>query len=169
MSKPSTDQYPEYFQTYVNKVAEDDLSIAFENQKTRLNNLLDSIPEAKRNFRYAPGKWTVQEVIQHCMDTERIFAYRALCIARNETASLPGFDENKYAAAANADKRNWDDVVEEINAVRQSTELLFHSFTAEQLRASGIANNKSFSVEAIGFIIVGHLHHHLSIIQERYL
>ena len=107
--------------------------------------------------------------MQHVIDTERIFNYRSLAFARKEAASLPSFDENSYAANSNANARPWKDLVAELKAVRKTTEQLFDSFSDEVLNNSGIANNKPFTVNALGFTTIGHLYHHKKVIEERYL
>jgi hypothetical protein len=107
--------------------------------------------------------------MQHLIDSERIFIYRALCFARKEKISLPGFEEDEYAANSAANKRSWKSLVEEFSAVRKSTELLFSSFSEEALASTGSANNNLISVESIGFIILGHFYHHKKVLEERYL
>lgn len=119
-------------------------------------------------FAYAAGKWTLKELLQHVTDTERVFIYRAMCVARGEKQSLPGFDEDMYAANSNANARSWKSLAEEFLAVRQSSRLLFESFTEEMLNQSGTANNRPIHVNAIGFILVGHALHHMHIARERY-
>ncbi len=130
---------------------------------------MDSIPVEKADYAYAEGKWTLKELLQHCIDTERIMVYRALCIARGEKQSLPGFDENSYAAASNANIRTWEGLVEEMQLVRKSTILMFDSFNEEQLQQRGSANNHPITCNALGFIIAGHFLHHERIVKERYL
>jgi hypothetical protein len=169
MPRPDLNRVPVYFHNYINQVSEDDLMQAMRNQTAFFIQFLKNIPADKRNYRYAENKWTTKEVVQHIMDTERIFAYRALCIARKDTTPLPGFDENNYAANSKAADRKWDEMVDEFIAVRQSTELLFNSFDEEQLESSGNAGNKLIYVAGIGFTIVGHSNHHKKIIAERYL
>ncbi len=169
MPKPIAGTYPPYFENYISLVKEDNLFEAFKNQHPVINSFFDAIPEEKSGYAYAPGKWTIRELMQHIIDTERIFNYRALCIARKETVSLPGFDENTYAANSNANARTWKSLCDELKAVRISSELLFESFTPEMLDATGIANEKPCNVMALGFILVGHINHHIRILQERYL
>lgn len=169
MPKPSPTTYPEYFKKYVDQVPEEDLSAAFSNQLPVINDLLNSITEEKSMYAYDTGKWTLKELLQHMIDTERIFNYRALCIARKETVSLPGFDENTYAAHSNANDRNWQNMVEEFLAVRSSTQFLYKSFTDEALNSSGISNSNPITVISLGFITIGHFYHHKKIIEERYL
>jgi hypothetical protein len=107
-------------------------------------------------------------MLQHVIDTERIFAYRALAIARQEPAALLGFDENEYAKNGTAANRNWKDMLIEWRVVRQSTNLLFASFTEEQMKSMGTASGHPISVNALGFIIFGHALHHLHVLKERY-
>jgi uncharacterized damage-inducible protein DinB len=144
------------------------LHTAFANQAKLINDFFASISEEKSMHAYAEGKWTIKEVLQHMIDTERIFNYRAVCFARKEAASLPGFEENDYAANSNANARSWKSLVEEFLAVRHATELMFDSFTDEMLDTAGKANNNSVTVGSVGFISVGHFYHHKKVIEERY-
>lgn len=169
MPKPATGTFPAFFSTYINKVEEEDLSTAFANQQELMTGFFDAIPADKHDFSYAPGKWTLKEMLQHIIDTERIFAYRALCIARQEKQNLPGFDENDYVVNSQANNRSWQSMLAELKLVRQSTEILFDSFSPETLQQSGLANNNPVTVHAIGFITLGHLYHHIEVIKERYL
>lgn len=168
MPRPALTSAPEFYHNYINAVSEDDLEIALNNQTSFFNNFFKAIPIEKREFRYADGKWTIKEIIQHLIDAERVFAYRALRFARKDTTPLAGFDENNYAENAKTESRNWDDLIEEFNTLRQSSALMFHSFDEEQLNESGIANSNPISVMSIGFILVGHVNHHINIIKERY-
>ena len=169
MPKPSPTTYPIYFKKYVDQVPEEDLLTGFQNQLTVIKEFLNSITEEKSTYAYDTGKWTLKEVLLHMIDTERIFNYRALAIARKETASLPGFDENIYAANSNANSRTWQNLIDEFLAVRSSTEFLFKSFTDEALSTSGISNNNPVTVISLGFITLGHFYHHKNVMQERYL
>ena len=169
MGRPDLSRVPEWYHGYINKVKEDDLSTAFNGQTNTFLKFLEELPEVKRNYRYADGKWTVKEVLQHIIDAERIFAYRALRFARKDSTPLPGFDENEYARNANVSNRNWNDMVEEFRALRQSTELMFTSFSEEELELPGVASEKLVYVLGIGFIIIGHVAHHWNILKERYL
>lgn len=169
MPKPSPSTYPAYFKNYVDQVSEEDLTTAFSNQLPVIKSLLNSITEEKSTYAYDTGKWTLKELLQHMIDTERIFNYRALCIARKETASLPGFDENTYAQNSNANSRSWQSMADEFLAVRKTTEYLFESFSQQALDASGISNNNPVSVNSIGFTTIGHFYHHKKVIEERYL
>jgi len=169
MSRPDLNRVPEFYHNYISQVPENDLMTAFKNQTPVFVNFLNSIPADKINYAYAAGKWTIKEVLQHAIDAERIFCYRALRFARNDSTPLPGFDENLFAENAKTDKRNWNDLVEEFKTVRKATEWLYSSFDEEQLNASGVSNNHSNYVLAFGYISIGHSLHHMKIIKERYL
>jgi uncharacterized damage-inducible protein DinB len=169
MAKPSLASIPAFYHTYVKLVETDDLATALPDNAAETTAFLHRLPAEKWDYRYAEGKWTIKELIQHVIDTERIFSYRALCFARGEKISLPGFDENTYAAASEANNRTSEALLNEWKAVRSATQLLYQSFSEKQLLQTGMANNSTVSVEGLGFIIVGHVLHHLQILKERYL
>lgn len=169
MPRPDLEQVPEFYHGYIQKAPGKDVKRVILEQTPVMLRFFSRIPVAKRNYRYARDKWTLKELVQHLIDSERVFAYRALCFARQDKTPLPSFDENLYGDTARAAKRDWKDLVEELKAVRRATEFLFGSFDREQLNTTGIASNRSFSVLAIGFIIAGHINHHIDIIRERYL
>jgi hypothetical protein len=169
MPKPIATDYPEYFGRYINQVTEDGLKEAFKNQWQKILEFLQSITEEKSGFAYAPDKWTLKGLLQHTIDTERIFSYRGLCISRKETASLPSMDENLYAQNSNANARSWKDLSNEFINVRRSTEDLFNSFSEQMLQQKGIAGEKSISALSLGFICVGHVTHHMNVAREKYL
>lgn len=169
MSKPDLTRVPEFYHNYINLVQQEDLKEALKTHITQAVNFLKNIPEEKWNYRYAEGKWSIKELVQHIIDAERIFCYRALRFARKDETPLAGFDENTYAASSKADFRSKDDLLEELELVQKASSKLFLSFNHDQLEASGIANGKSIYVLAIAFISVGHSLHHLNIIQQRYL
>ncbi len=168
MFKPSPNTYPPYFQKYIDLVPEEDLLTGFVNQSLIIKKLLGSITEEKSTYAYAIYKWTLKDLLQHLIDTERIFCYRALCFARSEKVHLPGFDENDYAVNAGANDRAWQNIADEFIAVRTATELLFKSFSEDALSRMGIANNILTSTISMGFITLGHVYHHKKIIEERY-
>lgn len=169
MPRPDMSRVPQFYHNYINQVPENDLPAAISNGTNTFLDFLSSIPPAKHDHRYAPGKWTIKEVLQHIIDAERVFNYRALCFARKDPAPLPGFDENIFAENAQADKRSWNELVEEFRTVRKSTELLYRSFNNEQLEATGISNSNLNYVLGFGYITVGHSLHHMKVVQERYL
>jgi hypothetical protein len=168
MAKPDLSAIPEFYHKYVRLVQDDSVIEALAKNGDEALSFLRGIPEEKWTYRYAEGKWSIKEMVQHMIDTERIFAYRALCFARGEKASLPGFDENTYAVHSEGDKRNKTGLISEFEIVRQSTVLLFQSFSEEQLGATGVANNNPVGVNSIGFITVGHAMHHENVLRERY-
>ena len=160
---------PSYFDRYTNLVSETDLTAAFNNRDKLLDDLLSKITEEKANYAYAEGKWTLKELLQHLIDCERIFCYRALALARKDPANLPGFEEDDYAAASMANRRTWASLTEEMKTLRTSTRQLFASFSDEMLEAKGKFNNNEGQVKKLGFIIVGHTLHHMKVVQEKYL
>ncbi len=169
MPKPSPSAHHAAFQRYIDKVPEDDFFTALKNQDQVLKDFLASVSEEKSLYAYAEGKWTLREMLQHIIDGERVFAYRALCFARKDPNSLPGFEENEYAPNSNANNRTWQSLGEELLAVRKTTKMLFDSFSAEALQGTGVSNNHANSVMSIAFVILGHFYHHKKIAEERYL
>jgi hypothetical protein len=169
MPRPDINRIPSFYHNYVNLVKHNDLQDALSEHITELNSILSTVKPEKWDYKYAEEKWSVKELVQHIIDTERIFNYRALCFARGDRNELPGFDENLYAANSNAAKRSTEDLINELLVVQKSTKFLFESFTEEQLQLVGIANKNPISVLAIGFITVGHAKHHVNILNERYL
>ncbi len=167
--RPDLTRVPEFYHNYINRVPDNDLMTAFKNQSPIVIDFLQSIPAGKVDYAYAQGKWTIKEVLQHIIDAERVFCYRALRFARKDLTPLPGFDENLFAANARASRRNWDDLIEEFKTVRRATEWLYSSFDEEHLNATGISNDHPNYVLAFGYISVGHALHHMKIIKERYL
>ena len=135
----------------------------------RFIHFVREIPLDKFDYRYAAGKWTIKDIIQHIIDAERIFAYRAMRIARNDQTPLPGFDEDFYVANANGNTRSIQDLLTEFSTLRHSSIYLFKSFTPDAMLRLGRASNSPISVRALGFIIIGHQNHHHKVFQERYL
>ena len=159
---------PNYFDRYIAAVPEDNLHLALTNSLEnwismdwdRLARIGDKV--------YAPGKWTIKEVVQHINDTERIMSYRALRFARNDRTLLPGYDENYFVEHSNANERSLEALQEEFILLRKSAVNMFESFTNESLLHRGICFNVDLSVLALGFILAGHQIHHMNIIRERY-
>jgi hypothetical protein len=167
--RPNPGDYSDYYNGYVKLVEGDDILQILYQQNKKTQDFLNSFSEHKGNYRYADAKWTVKEVVGHLIDTEHIFAYRALCIARGEKKSLPGFEQNDYVKEGNFNRRELFDLNYEFRLLRESNLLLFNSFTPEMLKRKGFANESSISVLAILFIIAGHEKHHMNILQERYI
>lgn len=169
MARPAETDFPAYFAGYISKVNTETISEAINKYSAALNQFYTSLPEAKADHAYAPGKWTIKEVLQHLIDAERVFSYRLMCIARKEKTSLPSFDENAYAEFSQADKRSLSDLKEEFTAVRKSTDLLLNSLSDEQFDEVGTSNNSKVTAKAIAYVVFGHLLHHKDILEERYL
>ncbi len=161
--------YQNYFDRYTSLVRETTIEAALDARDKALEAFYNKVTEEKSAYAYAEGKWTLKEMLQHMIDTERIFTYRALAIARKEMANLPGFDENMYADNSFANRRSWADLTAEMRVICQSTQMLYSSFTEQMLEEEGTANNNKFKVRTAGFIIPGHVTHHLKIAEERYL
>jgi hypothetical protein len=169
MPRPDLSRVGSFFHRYINQVPQDDIQVALHDLGNEFLKLMESIPSDKQDYAYAPGKWTMREVFQHIIDTERILSYRALCFSRKEQQNLPGFDEDSYAAHSKAANRKWKDMLDEFASMRRATELLFSSFDKDQLESGGIANNNPNYTLGMGFIIAGHCQHHVNLIKERYL
>ncbi|WBL27324.1 DinB family protein [Zunongwangia sp. HGR-M22] len=165
----SISEYNSFYENYIKIIPkETSLGILFlENLKESLD-LFDSLSEDQLSFKYEEGKWTVAEVLQHLIDVERIFQYRALSLTRKETKPLPGFDHNEYVVNSGAEHRSLKSLKDEFEIVRKSTSILFNSFTENMLKTVGEINGSAATPRAIGFIIIGHTKHHLTILQERY-
>jgi uncharacterized damage-inducible protein DinB len=163
-------EHSSYFSTYISNVTDEFTLIEeLEISLHRLIKFVQDIPMDKFDYVYEEGKWTIKDIIQHLIDCERIFSYRALCIARNDKTDLLGFEEDDYAVEAKANKRSIMELLTELSAVRHSTLLLYKSFSDEEMQRIGTANSNPISVRAIGFVIIGHQNHHQQIFEERYL
>lgn len=162
-------EYSKFSATYINAAMDVELIEELEISLHDFIRFVQNLPMDKFDFRYAEGKWTIKEIIQHIIDTERIMAYRALRISRNDTTPLPGFDENAYVENTSGNTRGLQELLTELSAVRHATLLLFKSFSDEQMKRMGIASGNDVSVRALGFIIIGHQKHHQKVFQERYL
>lgn len=166
--RPLQSEYAPFYDTYVSKVVEDELVQAMHSSLEELREILISIPVEKADHAYESGKWTVKQLLQHVIDAERVFSYRAVCIARGEQHGLPSFDENSYASLAEVDHRQLKDMKEELLALRSSVYLMFKGFTPDMLSRTGVASGSAVSANALGYIIIGHARHHFNILRERY-
>lgn len=169
MARPPVASYPAFYEPYVSRVDTDAVQEAVGRYGPDILKFWRNIPVEKETYRYAAGKWSIKEVLQHLIDAERVFAYRIICFARKDATELPGFDENLYAANSKADSRSWDDLLAEFEATRNSTNLLVLSLDEEQLQQTGIANGNLITVNALCYIVFGHVLHHINVVQERYL
>lgn len=168
-TRPSPAEFPSFYHGYVERTPGTDLLEAMRIAQRTMHDVLSQVRPEQEAHRYAPGKWSIKEVVQHVIDAERIFAYRALRFARMDATELPGFDEDAYAPAADADRRRLADLIAEHEAVRETSLLLFGSFPAGALDRSGRANGHPITVRAIGWTIAGHANHHAAVLKERYL
>ena len=162
-------EHAPYYKTYISKSGSVSLIDGLQNSLVTAKSFYKTLPIDKLEYRYAEGKWTVKEIMQHIIDTERIFTYRALRFSRNDETALPGFEENDYAPVSKANNRTMTDILSEYQIVRQGTLSLFKSFDQDMLMRKGMASGSEMSVRAIGFVVLGHEAHHIQVIKERYL
>jgi len=168
MQRPNETEYAPFYQAYVSHVTEDEILPAMRSQIDALDVLLDRVPPERETFAYAEGKWSIRQIIGHLIDGERVFAYRALCIARGETQNLPGFDENAYMPNAPYENVELEDLLSEFRLVRLSTIAMLRTLDEAAWTRMGIANGAPVSVRALAFIMVGHARHHMGVLRERY-
>lgn len=168
IEKAKDGEFNPFYGTYVSKVPEGDVLAFLQQQAEETAVWLRSIAD-KADHRYAPGKWTIAEVLHHCCDTERIFSYRALCIARGEKTPLPGMDQDVYMAAARTNERSFESLVSEFEAIRAATLALAGSLSDEVVGNEGNASGSPVTVRGLFSIIAGHLAHHTQVVKERYL
>jgi len=169
MARPKPGDFGPFYQKYIDKTRSETIKELISNNSSILNHFVNNIPESKAEYAYAEGKWTVKDLLQHMIDTERIMIYRALTIARKDSVPLPGFDENEYAANANTTTRILQSLKEEFVSVRKATDHFLLSLSEEQLQQKGIANGNPITVKALAYIVYGHALHHKQILEERYL
>lgn len=167
--RPDASEHLPYYAKYVDRVPDGDLLQTLRGQLAETLALVRGLDEAQGGHRYAPGKWSIRDVLNHLIDAERIFAYRALRIARGDQTPLESFDENAYADEAGADARTLADLAEEMEHVRRASLSLFASLGDEGLARLGTASGGPVSVRALAWIIAGHERHHLALLRERYL
>ena len=167
-NRPAPGDYAPYALQYISLVSGDDILDALHVQLKQTVTLFSGRSERDGNFRYAPDKWTVKEVVGHVTDTERIFAYRAMRIARGDQTPLAGFEQYDYVDAAGFSTRELADLIEEYEDVRQATLSLFRSFDEEAWQRHGVASNNRVTVLALAYLIAGHELHHRKILEERY-
>ncbi|HSN67829.1 MAG TPA: DinB family protein [Thermoanaerobaculia bacterium] len=168
IARPLEDEYAPAMQAYLDDVEGDDLFGTLAAQLREIDARFASLGDERALHRYAPDKWSVKEVLTHVADGERVFAYRALCIARGDETPLPAFDEQLYAAASMADHRPLAGILRELRALREATIALLESLDEEALSRRGIANARVVSTRALGWILAGHFAHHMRVLRERY-
>ena len=162
-------EFNPYYGAYIKVATSENIIEGLKINLQSISTFFESISPDKLDYAYAEGKWTIKDILLHLIDTERIFAYRALRIARSDTTSLPGFDQDKYVVTANAKNRTVESLIPEYRAVRLASISLFETFNSEDLLQMGQASNSNISVRAIGYIISGHENHHKVVIEQRYL
>lgn len=170
MNKPQAGEYNSYFQKYVDLAGNGNFSDLLEKNTKESLNFFKSIPSGKHTFRYADKKWTVKEILMHIIDTERVFAYRALVCSREDSATvLYSMNEDWYAAHTNVTDRSMDSLVDEFLIVRKNTEILFKYIGEEQSKFMATIGKDKITARALGYIMIGHVMHHSNVIKERYL
>lgn len=169
MNRPTAEEYNPYFEKYIQLVPDEHVIYFLNDQLKSALKFFEKINDEKSNYRYAEDKWSIKQILGHLIDTEQIFAYRALRFARDEKESLLGFDENAFVDNANFDELSFSDLVEQFIHLRKHTVLLFKNFDKDFFSRHGLADGKEFSVKSIPYIIAGHFIHHKNVIEERYL
>ncbi len=168
VGRPKAEEHDPYFGRYVSLVQDPDILSTLQKQWGETMALLRGLSEEDGDFRYAPGKWSAKEVVGHVNDTERIFAYRALRMARADKTPLAGFEQDDYVRTGGFEKRRLADLVEEFDAIRKTTMFLFRGLEPDAWTRAGIANNGALTVRALAYLIAGHELHHRRIFQEKY-
>jgi len=168
MTRPQPNEAAPYYSKYIDLVTSDEIIPAMKDQFGQTVRFLEGISEEQSLTSYAPGKWTIKEVIGHLSDAERVFSYRALRFARGDGQPLAGFDENAYAPAGRFNERPISDLADEFQAIRSATVHLFRYLDEDEMARRGIANSNPISVRALGFVIAGHERHHAKLLRERY-
>jgi hypothetical protein len=169
IARPQSDEYVPYYGKYISLVPEGDLAETLRSRIGETLALLRTIPEARASHRYAPGKWSIKEVVGHLADVERVMTYRALRLARGDATPLPGFDENAYVPAANFEARSLASLAHELEEVRRATIAFFETLDPDAAARRGSVNNNEISARALAYIVAGHERHHVRILRERYL
>ena len=166
--RPAPTEYYEYYGMYTDRVPDGDVLETMEREWENTRKLLEGVSEDGESYRYEPGKWSVREVVGHCIDVERVFALRGLHFARADAAPLPSFEQDEWAQKCGAEDRQLSDLVAEWDAVRRSHILLFRGIPESARLREGIASERRFSVRCIPWIIAGHEIHHRTVLEDRY-
>jgi len=167
--RPSPQEYNPYYEGYVSLMTEHDIAAALAEQPDLLRGVLSGVPDEKGTYAYAPGKWTIKELLSHIIDGERIFAYRLLRISRGDATPIEGFEQDDYIATSNANERPFAELLDEFDLLRRSNMIMFRNISDAASRSMGTASGSPVSARAIAWILGGHVRHHLRILQERYL
>lgn len=167
-ARPSRDEYGDFHAGYIAAVPDGDIRETLDASSREIERFYSAIRESLGSHAYAPGKWTVREVVGHIADSERVFAYRALRFGRGDTTALPGFDQEIFVPNSNVATRAWSEILADLLAVRAASQHLFRSFTAREWERRGTASGVEVTVRTIAWVLVGHELHHRSILRERY-
>ena len=169
MTRPATSEYASYYEGYVSQVGETDVAPVLKSQMDELDVLLAHVGPERETFRYAEGKWSIREIVGHLIDGERVFGYRAFCIARGEKQNLPGFEQDDYMLTAPYDRIELEDLASELRLIRLGNIAMLRTLDEESWSRVGTANENQVTVRAIAFIMAGHVRHHMNVLRERYL
>jgi len=167
-NRPEPDEYGEFYKNYIELIDEPNIVQVLIQQGQQTYAVIQRLTEEEASYRYEDDKWSVKEIFGHLVDTERIMAYRALCISRGETKSLPGYDHEAYVQQANFESRSLQSISTEYDALRNANISMFNSFSKDQILRTGKANDVTVSVRALAYIIAGHERHHMQILENKY-
>jgi hypothetical protein len=169
MTRPLETEYPPFYRGYVQQVAEEEILPVLRSQLDHLDVLLGRVMPERETYAYAEGKWSIRELTGHLIDGERVFGYRAFCIARGETQNLPGFDQNEYLLSAPYNQIDLEDLLSELRLARLSNIAMLRNLDEQAWLRIGTANNAQVSVRALAFAMAGHVRHHMGVLREHYL
>jgi len=169
MLKPETSEYNPYYEKYISLIEEGELLNALERQPSELRSLLNGLDEEKGKYAYADGKWSIKEVLSHLIDGERIFGYRVLRISRGDETPIEGFEQDGYIENSHANERSFEDLLEELSLQRNANLLMLKNLRDDGWKRLGTASQSPVSVRALGFIMAGHVRHHINILKAQYL
>lgn len=168
IDRPAEGEFAEFYRGYIESVPGEDIIAVLEGQISELERLPSLVGASREQYRYAPEKWSIRELIGHLIDAERVFGYRAYCISRGDQAALPGFDEGEYVAHAGTDERTLASLIEELTTARRSNLHVFLNLPPGSETSVGNANGTPVSVRALAYMTAGHMRHHLGVLEERY-
>lgn len=167
--RPAPGEYAEFYAGYVALVPEGDPMAVLAQQRDQMAALAELLPEEMETYRYAPGKWTIRQVVGHLVDAERVFGHRAFCFSRGERAELPGFDENVYVEAAGYEQVPLEELLAEWHALRETNLAFLQRLDDTAWGRGGVANGTPITVRALAYVLAGHLRHHFGVLRDRYL
>jgi hypothetical protein len=167
--RPKGDEHIPYYSTYIDRVPDGDIVETLKTSTPDVLAFLRAIPESRFDYRYAPDKWSIRQIVGHLSDGERVFQYRAWRFSRGDTIAVPGFDENLYVANGPFEHVSMSDLIDEFESLRRASIRLFNNMDEQAMARRGVANDAEISVRAIAFIIEGHVSHHMQVLRDRYL